>query len=98
MSHFSNPLTRLPRTDQEMLLDVDNESIEQLTGDHLLIKATKSPQPTSTGNIGVHDHRCSRCGCRRNGPRLEVLATGKYAVWLRIPKYGVRARLWGRKR
>lgn len=87
----------LPESDQGMLWDADNGVIEQLTGEDLLIKATKSLEPTMTGDIGVHDHRCGRCERRRTGPRFEVFAKGKYSVWLRIPKYGLKARLWGRK-
>lgn len=87
----------LSRIDQEMLWDGNNGLVEQLTWEHLLIKATKSPESTMTGDIGVHDHRCGRCGRRRTGPRFEVFARGTYSVWIRIPRQGLRARLWGRK-
>jgi len=86
----------LPRTDQEVLWDVDG-AVQQLTGEYVLIKATKTTESNMIGDIRVHDHRCGRCGRRRSGWRLEILARGRHAVWVRIPKVGFKDHLWGRR-
>jgi hypothetical protein len=86
----------LPRADQEVLWDVDGV-VPQLTGDHVLIRATNTPESNMIGDIRVHDHRCGCCGRRRSGWRLEILARARHAVWVRIPKVGFKDRLWSRR-